>query len=469
MPNTRITGLTEDTTPADDDLVATVDVSDTTQSAQGSTKKVQAQNLVVKKLRTSTGPAVLTVGAVADGEFLKRSGTSIISAAAGGGGLGDVAGPAGATDNALARFDTTTGKLIQNSAITADDDGAITVPEIAAPATPSAGKVVIYVKSDGKLYIKDDTGTETDLTAAGSGSPNPTSTVIPYNNAGTFADSPLSRTDANTIEHSNGTGATSVRQNLYGLKNGANFERFSLFYDSVNSKYVFGVNKGGTGSLRHIEIEFDGTAYWRFNSGGTIFGLSNTDSVLAVGQGVASKLAIQFGNAGSTTGLFGESGPYLSLATNAAARLSVHDFGALLGSAGRFGFATTALSSGKTEDTALERGAAGRVDITDGASHNPRDLKVRQHYVDQTITPGGTTGNQTIDKASGTVNIAAGNSAVTVTCNLCSTSSTVFAVVRTNDSTAYVKNVVPGSGSFTINLGAAATAEISIGFFVVNK
>lgn len=304
---------------------------------------------------------------------------------------------------------------------------------------------------------------------AAAGSTNPTSTVIPYNSAGSFADSPLARTDANTIEHSNGTSSTSVRYNLYGVKNGSDFERFSWYYDSVNSKYVLSVNKGGTGTIRNIELEFDGTAFWRFHTGGTLFGLSNTDSVLAVGQGVRTKLAVQFGNAGSSTGLFGEAGPYLNLATNASERLAVHDFGALVGSAGRFGFATTALASGKTEDTALERGTAGRIDVTDGASHNPRDLKVRQHYVDQTITPGGTTGNQTIDKASGTVNIAAGNSAVTVTCNLCSTSSTVFAVVRTNDSTAYVKNVVPGSGSFTINLGAAATAEISIGFFVVNK
>jgi hypothetical protein len=34
-----------------------------------------------------------------------------------------VSGPASATDNAIARFDTTTGKLIQNSSVTIDDDG----------------------------------------------------------------------------------------------------------------------------------------------------------------------------------------------------------------------------------------------------------------------------------------------------------------------------------------------------------
>ncbi len=44
-----------------------------------------------------------------------------------GSGSGDVVGPASATDNAIARFDLTTGKLIQNSAVTISDTGAITV------------------------------------------------------------------------------------------------------------------------------------------------------------------------------------------------------------------------------------------------------------------------------------------------------------------------------------------------------
>lgn len=39
--------------------------------------------------------------------------------------LGDVVGPASATDNAIARFDQTTGKLIQNSVVTVSDTGDI--------------------------------------------------------------------------------------------------------------------------------------------------------------------------------------------------------------------------------------------------------------------------------------------------------------------------------------------------------
>lgn len=87
---------------------------------------------------------------------------------------------------------------------------------------------------------------------------------------------------------------------------------------------------------------------------------------------------------------------------------------------------------------------------------------------DKTITPGGTTGNQTIDKPAGTVNFATGTSTLTVTNSLVTTSSLVFAVIRTNDAAATIKNVVPGTGSFVITLNAATGAETSVGFFVVN-
>jgi hypothetical protein len=40
--------------------------------------------------------------------------------------VGDVVGPASATDNAIARYDSTTGKLIQNSLVIVDDTGSVT-------------------------------------------------------------------------------------------------------------------------------------------------------------------------------------------------------------------------------------------------------------------------------------------------------------------------------------------------------
>lgn len=49
---------------------------------------------------------------------------------------GDVVGPASSTDNAIVRFDGTTGKLLQNSGATIGDTGLLTLPNGAA-ATPS--------------------------------------------------------------------------------------------------------------------------------------------------------------------------------------------------------------------------------------------------------------------------------------------------------------------------------------------
>jgi hypothetical protein len=88
--------------------------------------------------------------------------------------------------------------------------------------------------------------------------------------------------------------------------------------------------------------------------------------------------------------------------------------------------------------------------------------------IGRTITPAGTTGNQTINKAAGTVNIAAAGTTVTVTNSLVTANSIIELGLRTNDATAWIKNYVPAAGSFVINLGAPATAEVSIGFVVKN-
>jgi hypothetical protein len=88
--------------------------------------------------------------------------------------------------------------------------------------------------------------------------------------------------------------------------------------------------------------------------------------------------------------------------------------------------------------------------------------------IDQTITGGGTTGNQTINKAAGTVNFAAAASSLTVTNSLVTTSSTIYVTPRTNDATCVIKNVVPSAGSFVITMTTTCTAETSVGFLVIN-
>jgi hypothetical protein len=70
-------------------------------------------------------------------------------ASGGGGGSGDVVGPASATDNNAVRFDGTTGKLVQTSQVTIEDDGQVITPAgfTALYATfgghPSGGRFVM--------------------------------------------------------------------------------------------------------------------------------------------------------------------------------------------------------------------------------------------------------------------------------------------------------------------------------------
>ena len=63
----------------------------------------------------------------ADGKLYYKNSSGVVTLlASAAGAAGDVVGPASATDNALARFDTTTGKLIQNSVAILSDAGVLT-------------------------------------------------------------------------------------------------------------------------------------------------------------------------------------------------------------------------------------------------------------------------------------------------------------------------------------------------------
>ena len=108
--------------------------------------------------------------------------------ATGGVGTGDVVGPLSATDNAIARFDTTTGKLIQNSGVTIDDSDNVTLPAQAdlrfadadssnwvafqAPATISSNVTWTLPSTDGtngQFLSTNGTGTLSWATASGGG------------------------------------------------------------------------------------------------------------------------------------------------------------------------------------------------------------------------------------------------------------------------------------------------------------
>jgi hypothetical protein len=174
LADTKLTALTADATPSSDDLIYTVNDPGGTPASRkvtianlnaaldhgtlaGRTDDDHTQYLLINGTRAMTGAitlsAPLTVanggtgaatftdagvligngaGAIAvttagtSGQVLTSNGAGVDptfqNAAAG---SGDVVGPASSTDNALARFDSTTGKLLQDGLVTSSDLGAV--------------------------------------------------------------------------------------------------------------------------------------------------------------------------------------------------------------------------------------------------------------------------------------------------------------------------------------------------------
>ena len=86
----------------------------------------------------------------------------------------------------------------------------------------------------------------------------------------------------------------------------------------------------------------------------------------------------------------------------------------------------------------------------------------------KTITAGGTTGTQTINKTSGRINLAMGDTSKLVNNSLCTANSIIICTVASNDTTMKSVAVVAGSGSFTIYPNAAPTAETAVNWILTN-
>jgi len=88
--------------------------------------------------------------------------------------------------------------------------------------------------------------------------------------------------------------------------------------------------------------------------------------------------------------------------------------------------------------------------------------------LDKTVTAGGTTTPQTINKNAGAVNFAAADTSKVVTDSRVTANSIIVATVATNDSTMKSVQAVAAAGSFTLYANAAATAETRVNFLIIN-
>lgn len=66
-----------------------------------------------------------------------------------------VTGAASSTDNAAARFDSTTGKIVQNSNVLINDEGSVTLPGVASPAY-TQGKLVYDTDEEALTFYNND-------------------------------------------------------------------------------------------------------------------------------------------------------------------------------------------------------------------------------------------------------------------------------------------------------------------------
>jgi hypothetical protein len=119
---------------------------------------------------------------------------------------GDVVGPASATDNAVARFDTTTGKLLQNSVVTIGDTGAATGFTTLSAST-SVTTPIVQASNSGGLALKNSGGTTQMSVGAGGG--DNMSINVSTNLNGTNAQIDISPTGTGHV-HMKPTGTGSI-------------------------------------------------------------------------------------------------------------------------------------------------------------------------------------------------------------------------------------------------------------------
>lgn len=135
----------------------------------------------------------------------------------------------------------------------------IDLGEGAAPATPGAGKVRIYAKTDGSAYQKDDAGTETGLAGGGGGASNLASARY-QRTSGNYTTTSTSFVDVDPTNMAL-TIATGARRVLIGFtgscfNSGPDTVFFDVAIDGTRMGGAFGLmgENEGTGAYRNLSF-----------------------------------------------------------------------------------------------------------------------------------------------------------------------------------------------------------------------
>jgi len=230
---------------------------------------------------------------------------------------GDVYGPASSTDNAVARFDSTTGKLLQNSVVLIGDTGAVTgVTDLSASGsvTLSGGT------ANGVTYLNGS-----KVLTSGSALTFDGSNLV---NGGNFS---TNTSGLATYFRASGTAYTQIGDNQ-------TLGAGTAFVIGSSSAYLAGVVAGSEGM--------------RLTSTGLGIGTSSPATKLNVSQAGGPTLRLTNSDTNSTTGdLIGALDLFSADADGASVRAYIRGY--ILDGAGRDGYLTFATST--TSGTATER------------------------------------------------------------------------------------------------------------------
>lgn len=317
-------------------------------------------------------------------------------------------------------------------------------------------------------------GQTVTVTIASGTTINATDGVIPYrSSATTFADSPLVRSTANVVEQRNSTNAQTFR--VYGTTDASttNFERLQL--ETAGSNYALRYVAGGTGAANNLNIvnqsaagilfSTSNTNRWNINSSGHF--LAGADNTYDIGASGATRPRNIYAATAISAGPGTIEGTYLQFSSNrgymSAPSNGVFTFTNIAGTDfSRLQFGGTSASF-----SAIKRNGAG-IDFVLANDTGYTFTTASINNLDKTITAGGTTGDQTINKSSFTVNFAAAASTLTVTNSFVTSNSNIICTVQTNDTTLKSVAAAPGSGSVVLTANAAATAETRVGCVIHN-
>jgi hypothetical protein len=198
---------------------------------------------------------------------------------------GDVVGPASATDNAIARFDTTTGKLLQNSVVTVGDTGATTGITTLSAST-SVTTPIVQASNSGGLALKNSAGTTQMSMGAGGG--DNASINVSTNINGTNAQIDISPTGTGHV-HMKPTGTGSIEiapTNVGTIDNmtlGATTPKNASVVDlSVTGTLSFDAAQGTAGQVL-TSAGTGVTPTWTTPTTGTVTSVTGTAPVVSSG------------------------------------------------------------------------------------------------------------------------------------------------------------------------------------------